>query len=280
MSDEGGDGEADREQAYIGPSAEAFPPSSAVSIAGVPIDALDRREAAERILEAAATSTPTTVHLCNAYVVALASKDRRYADLLARGDLNLAHGAPVARFARRAGLDPSLRPSGVELVEEVMERGLARGTRHYLHGSDEATVAALAEALRDRFTGVKIVAAESPPFGEVTDQQLDDLAGRLQATLADVVWIGLGTPKQDDVVDRLRSRFDGPAVPVGAAFDFIAGSKPRAPRLLRRLGLEWAHRLATEPRRLWRRYLWGNLRFLWVRARTGRVLHRHGQADA
>ena len=252
----------------------------AVSLAGVRIDVLNRREAATRILEAAATSTPTTVHLCNAYVVALASKDRRYADLLGRGDLNLADGAPVARFARKAGLDPSLRPSGVELVEEVVERGLARGVKHYFHGSDDATVTALADALRDRFIGVAIVAAESPPFGEVTDQQLDDLADRLQATEADVVWIGLGTPKQDGVVDRLRSRFHGPAVPVGAAFDFIAGSKPRAPRFLRRLGLEWLHRLATEPRRLWRRYLWGNLRFLWVRARTGRVLHQEGEADA
>ena len=255
-------------------------PSPAVSIAGVRVDALDRGQAAEAILSAVARSSPTAVHLCNAYVLALASSDRRYASLLDRGDLNLADGASVARFARKAGLDVAKRPSGVELVEAVIQEGMATGLRHYFYGGDEATVKALAERLRSHFDGVVIVAADAPPFGPVTDEQLDELAVRLSAAAADIVWVGLGTPKQDDVVDRLRARFDGPAVPVGAAFDFIAGTKPRAPLFLRRLGLEWVHRLATEPRRLWKRYLWGNIRFLWARARTGRVLRRFDEGDA
>lgn len=246
--------------------------SPAVAIAHVPVHALDRASAAAKIVEAARTRSPLTVHLCNAYVLALASRDRRYAALLARGGLNLADGVPVAWFAARAGLAWRDRPSGVELLHEVADRGVPRGLRHYLYGSTPAVVSALADSLENLHPGIEFAGIQAPPFGPVTEAQLDELADRLALTEADILWVGLGTPKQDVLADRLRGRFHGPCVPVGAAFDFVAGSKARAPRWMRRAGLEWVHRLATEPRRLASRYLWGNVRFLWALSTTGRVL--------
>lgn len=246
----------------------------AVAIAGVPVRACDRTAAATAILDAARAQTPLTVHLCNAYVLALASKDRSYGALLARGDLNLADGAPVAWFASRAGLNARARPSGVELFEEVTRSGVPYGVRHYLYGSSPKVVQALADRLRSCHPGLEIVGIHAPPYGPVTSEQVEELVASLSSSQAQVLWIGLGTPKQDLLVDRLSDHFNGACVPVGAAFDFIAGSVPRAPAWMRRTGLEWVHRLCTEPRRLWRRYLWGNARFLWALVTSGRVLRR------
>ena len=248
----------------------------AVKIAEVPIHAVDLGAAADTIVTKAAQRERLTVHLCNAYVLALASRDSGYGGLLALGDLNLADGAPVAWFTSRAGVDLRRRPSGAELFEEVIHRGRAGGLRNYLYGSTPEVVKALSEALTERYPGAEIVGTESPPFGPVTDSQAAALALSAASADAHVIWIGLGTPKQDELVDLLRDRFDGPCVPVGAAFDFLAGMLPRAPRWMRRVGLEWVYRLAKEPRRLWRRYLWGNVRFLWALVRTGRVLHETG----
>jgi N-acetylglucosaminyldiphosphoundecaprenol N-acetyl-beta-D-mannosaminyltransferase len=250
--------------------------SPAVSIAGVPIRACELTTAATAIIDAARDRRHLSVHLLNAYVLALASRNAGYSRLLARGDLNLADGAPVAWFAARAGAAIRTRPSGAELVEEVSRRGRGFGVRHYLYGSTPAVADGLATVLRDRHPGIELAGVESPPFGPVTAQQAESLALAATATDAHIIWIGLGTPKQDELVDLLRGRFDGPCVPVGAAFDFLAGSVPRAPRWMRRAGLEWMYRLLREPKRLWRRYLWGNAQFVWALARTGRVLHGSG----
>jgi N-acetylglucosaminyldiphosphoundecaprenol N-acetyl-beta-D-mannosaminyltransferase len=246
----------------------------AIVIAGVRIHALDLSGAAQAVLEAALRRQPFSAHLCNAYVLALASRDRGYAALLERGELKLADGAPVAWFAGRAGTKLEQRPSGAELLLEVVRGGLAEGLRHFFYGSTPAVLAALTEELRARYPGVEIVGAHSPPFGPVTSEQADEVVAQVDASGAHIVWVGLGTPKQDELVDRLRGRTTGACVPIGAAFDFVAGTQRRAPVWMRRLGLEWAHRLATEPRRLWRRYLWGNARFLWSLTRTGRIIHR------
>ena len=250
--------------------------SPAVTISGVSVHACDLSRAASEIIDAAMARRGLSVHLCNAYVLALASQNHEYSALLARGELNLADGAPVAWFARRAASDLVTRPSGAELVDEVCRHGRASRLRHYLYGSTPEVVDALAASLRRRHPGLELAGVVSPPFGPVTTHQAEALARDAAASNAHIIWIGLGTPKQDELVDLLRDRFDGPCVPVGAAFDFIAGAIPRAPRWMRRVGMEWVYRLFREPRRLWRRYLWGNVRFLWALVRTGRVLHKTG----
>jgi N-acetylglucosaminyldiphosphoundecaprenol N-acetyl-beta-D-mannosaminyltransferase len=254
--------------------------NGAVSIAGVRIAALDRKAAAAAIVEAAREQRHLGVHLCNAYVVALAASDPAYRSVLRHGDLNLADGAPVAWFARRAGLDAAQRPSGAELVVEVLRHGEEHEVRHLFFGGTEEVAADLLRELPRHVPGRLHLAAHAPPFGDVTPELADELVARAQHSGAHVIWIGLGTPKQDHLVRLLAGRFAGPVVPVGAAFDFLAGAKRRAPGWMQRLGLEWVHRLATEPSRLWRRYLWGNVRFVWALATTGRTLPGDGDDAA
>jgi N-acetylglucosaminyldiphosphoundecaprenol N-acetyl-beta-D-mannosaminyltransferase len=230
---------------------------------GVRVDARDLHGAADEILRASAAGRPCTVHLCNAYTLSLAHRDPSLRDALDRGDLNLPDGMPLVWIGRRAGFAHMAgRVYGPDLMRTVVDWGRDHGLRHYLYGSTPAVVRRLAASLTGAYPGTRIVAAESPPFRALRPDEVDALAGRVRATGADVMWVGLGTPKQDRFLAELGPRLGTTLVAVGAAFDFLAGTKAQAPRLLRDHGLEWAYRLGREPRRLWRRYLVGNLVFL------------------
>jgi N-acetylglucosaminyldiphosphoundecaprenol N-acetyl-beta-D-mannosaminyltransferase len=140
--------------------------------------------------------------------------------------------------------------------------------RHYLYGSTPEVIARLEANLRQRYPGVELVGVESGPFRALHQAEELELARRITDAGADVVWVGLGTPRQDLFVDRFRDLVPATFIAIGAAFDFHAGTKRQAPRVVQRAGFEWLFRLITEPKRLWKRYLIGNGRFAWA------VLHR------
>lgn len=234
---------------------------------GVRIDALSLAQAADTIVAAARDRRPLATHLCNAYTLSLCVRDPDLARVVDAGDLNLMDGAPLVWTARRLGFTHCTeRVYGPDLMLEVMDRGRAHGLRHHLYGGRPEVVAALEARLTSRLPGLEVVARESPPFRDLTEAEQQAAVTHLRAVGADVVWVGLGTPRQDVAVQRLRE-VGVPLVAVGAAFDFHAGVKRQAPGWMRRAGLEWLFRLLTEPRRLWRRYLVGNPVFLYGLAR-------------
>jgi N-acetylglucosaminyldiphosphoundecaprenol N-acetyl-beta-D-mannosaminyltransferase len=200
-------------------------------------------------------------HFLAADPTVLARRDPRYRQLLNQGDLNLPDGMGVVWAIRLSGW-ASYRVSGTEGLHLVARWGLNESLSHYLFGGSPRVVAACREALEAAHPGIRIAGAESPPFRPITPEEMAEAASRIRGAGARVVWVGLGTPKQDLVAERLRRLNAAPVIAsVGAAFDFIAGAKRRAPRWMRRSGLEWVHRLASEPGRLWERYLLGNPAF-------------------
>lgn len=254
-------------------------PQAATSyvVCGVRIDGYSL-EAAVRQVNAKAS--PKSVHLCNAYTLSLATRDRSYLAVLNSADLNFADGTPVAWIGRR--LDPAMANNhvrGVDLMQACLDRGRATGVRHYLFGSTPETIELLQQRIVQRWPGALVVGAVAPPFGDLTDDDLVAAVEVMNQSAADVVWVGLGTPKQDVVVDRLLALGAPTSVAIGAAFDFIAETKAQAPLWVREHGLEWVHRLVTEPRRLWKRYLVGNSVFLWANIRS-RPLVLPGPASA
>ena len=243
-----------------------------VPCAGVPITACTRARAARLVLDLAAAPrvSGVDVHLCNAYTLALADTDPGYGDLLRRAALNFPDGKSVVWANRLTHRDldlPSERVYGPDLFADVLSLGRETGLRHYLLGSTPEVLAALQSRLRALHPGVRLVGADSPPFRELTPAERSDQADRIRASGAQVVWVGLGTPKQDREVAALAAELPLVFVAVGAAFDFAAGTKRQAPGWMRRNGLEWTFRLATEPRRLWKRYLFGNARFAYAASR-------------
>jgi N-acetylglucosaminyldiphosphoundecaprenol N-acetyl-beta-D-mannosaminyltransferase len=211
------------------------------------------------------------IHFANAYNVALARSDRSYAALLARGDQVFSDGVPITWVGRRAY--PALagdwdRVYGPDVMMGVLAASTQEGPKHYLVGGSPDTLAALQEHIAATYPAAVVVGAESPPFAPPTAEDLEQRDGRITASSATIVWVGLGTPKQDIEVRRLADTLPVVAMAVGAAFDFLAGTKPQAPTWMQRNGLEWAFRLGAEPRRLGRRYLWGNSVFLAEATRT------------
>lgn len=202
------------------------------------------------------------VHFCAADPTVLARRDLEYREVVNRGDLNVADGVPVAWALRLFGKRTE-RIAGSDAFSYLVDRGRAQSIRHYLFGGSPEVVLQLRSELDRRYPGIQIVGAESPPFRELSDAEVGDAAERIRSTGTDLLWIGLGAPKQDIMAQRLRAVDAAPVILcVGAAFDFLSGGKKRAPAWMQRTGLEWLHRLVCEPRRLWRRYLVGNPRFV------------------
>jgi len=208
------------------------------------------------------------VHLCNAWNAVLARREARYADTINAGVLNLTDGMSLVWASRLLGAPAgSERVPGAQLLLGACEAGLERGVRHYFYGGGPGVAEELAGRLTARFPGLQVAGVESPPFRTPSDAELAALAERVAAARADLVWVGLGTPKQDYFIARFQPLVQvGALLAVGAAFDFLSGRKPMAPAWMQRAGMEWAHRLASEPRRLWRRYLVGNPTFAFLLA--------------
>jgi N-acetylglucosaminyldiphosphoundecaprenol N-acetyl-beta-D-mannosaminyltransferase len=162
--------------------------------------------------------------------------------------------------------------------DSQLTSGEAGGYRHYFYGSTDEVLAKLRANLESKFPGIEIVGMYSPPFRPLTEAEEEQVAEMINATRPDIVWCGLGTPKQDYWVAKFQPKVDAAAfIAVGAAFNFHAGEVKQAPRWMMRFSLEWLFRLVVEPKRLWKRYLVGNPRFvmlclrqLWAEFRYGR----------
>jgi exopolysaccharide biosynthesis WecB/TagA/CpsF family protein len=248
------------------------PTPPVVPCAGVPITAGTRAQAARLVLDLASAPGPSgvDVHLCNAYTLALADRDRFYRDMLGTAAVNFPDGKSVVwanRVRHRELALPTERVYGPDLFHDVLALGQVVGLRHYLLGSTWDVLTALDSRIRKLYPDALVVGMDSPPFRDLTVSELADQAERIRSSGAQIVWVGLGTPKQDWEAARLAARLPLVFVAVGAAFDFVAGTKPQAPRWMQHNGLEWTFRLASEPRRLWKRYLFGNLRFLYAASR-------------
>jgi N-acetylglucosaminyldiphosphoundecaprenol N-acetyl-beta-D-mannosaminyltransferase len=148
------------------------------------------------------------------------------------------------------------RVYGPELMERACERAARTGVRMYLYGGrNQGALVQLALNLRRRYPGLQIVGGYAPPYREMTEEEETAVVTEINRSRADVVWVGIGVPKQEKWMARMRDRLDAPVlVGVGAAFDFHAGLVPQAPDWMQRFGLEWVFRLGHEPRRLWKRY--------------------------
>jgi N-acetylglucosaminyldiphosphoundecaprenol N-acetyl-beta-D-mannosaminyltransferase len=216
--------------------------------------------------------TAAAVHL-----VMVARED---AETRAAVDRSLAvpDGVPLVWALRALGHPQASRVYGPDLMAAYCARSARTGRTMYLYGGrSDAALAELTDTLRRRYPGLRIVGGWSPPFRPLTEAERDDVAARINATGAEVVWVGTGQPKQEKWMAEMRDRLDAPVLAgVGAAFDFHAGIVPQAPAWMQRRGLEWTYRLAREPRRLWRRYARYNPRFVAAFARQY-AAHRAGR---
>ena len=178
--------------------------------------------------------------------------------------LTVPDGRPLVWALNALGHRLRDRVYGPSLMAAYCERSARTGVRMFLYGGrDESALALLTANLATQYPGLRIVGGHVPPFRPLTTEEEEAVVAQIDESGADVVWVGIGVPKQEKWMAAMRPRLAAPVlVGVGAAFDFHAGLVPQAPTVLQRAGLEWAFRLAMEPGRLWRRYARYNPRFV------------------
>jgi N-acetylglucosaminyldiphosphoundecaprenol N-acetyl-beta-D-mannosaminyltransferase len=219
------------------------------------------RWAAERRLN----PPPRARYICvtSVHGIVLARNDNEIARFLNEADIATPDGMPVVWALRSFGHREQQRVYGPTLMLEICRRAEAEGLRICLYGSQEETLSALQERLIGRFPRLQIAGTCSPPFRALTPEEDSAIQAQIRASDADIVFVGLSTPKQERWMYEHRHAFPGVTlIGVGAAFDFHAGRIRQAPAWMQRNGLEWLFRLSVEPARLWRRYLLTTPQFL------------------
>lgn len=232
------------------------------AVLGAPIDVISIDGAAARILAWAKAHESRYVTICNAHVVVTASQDKEYADVIAASDMATPDGAPVAWVLRRSGHGGQRRVCGPDLMWLLCSLCAEQGVSIYGYGSTDETLCRLSERLAQAFPALNVAGLESPPFRPLSAAEDEAAVARINESGAGVVFVGLGCPKQERWMASHRGRVNAVMIGVGAAFDFHAGTVHRAPQWMQRMGLEWLHRLCSEPRRLWKRYLVTNTLFV------------------
>lgn len=183
-------------------------------------------------------------------------KDPAIKHFLEKIDIFTPDGMPLVWMARFKGLKEARRIYGPELMEEIFYQSQTSQLKHFFYGSDEPTLQQLILNMQSKYPGLKIVGSYAPPFRELTAREKMQVIEKINQSQADIVWVGLGGKKQIQWVAEMKDHLQVKALlAVGAAFDFLSGTKPQAPRFMRNIGFEWFFRLVSEPQRLWRRYL-------------------------
>ena len=226
-----------------------------VNILGVLVSPIAMDDALRAIEGWVFNRTPTYVTVTPAHAIMDAYGDPELRRIFNASGLTTPDGMAIVWLLRLRGHRRVERVYGPDLMLEVCRHGLDRRYRHFLFGGEAGVAEALRGRLEERFPGLEVVGTWSPAFGPISEQEDTSTVERINAAKPDIVWVGLGTPKQERWMAAHLGRLTAPVmIGVGAAFDFLSGRKPQAPRWMQRIGMEWFFRLATEPRRLWPRY--------------------------
>jgi len=198
---------------------------------------------------------PNYVCVTPAHSIMDAYHDGGFRRILNSSGLTTPDGMSLVWILRLLGHKEVDRVYGSDLMLSLCQYGVEKEYRHYLYGGEPGVAEALASRLTDRFEDIQIAGIHSPPFRKLTNEEDQEVVEKINSTNPDIVWVGFSSPKQERWMAEHLGKIEAPVmIGVGAAFDFLSGRKPQAPRWIQRSGLEWLFRLVTEPKRLWPRY--------------------------
>jgi N-acetylglucosaminyldiphosphoundecaprenol N-acetyl-beta-D-mannosaminyltransferase len=227
-----------------------------VNILGVGISPITLPQAINQMAAWIDNRTRQYVCVCTVHTVMECQRSEKMRWAVNQAGLATPDGMPLVWLSQRSIQGQVSRVYGPDLMLALCARSVERGYSHYFYGGATGVPNLLAEKLRQRFPGLKIAGSYSPPFRSLTHTEDKEIMAQINQAAPDIVWVGLGTPKQDLWMAAHRQQLAAPLlIGVGAAFDFHTGRIPQAPRWMQQNGLEWLFRLAQEPQRLWYRYL-------------------------
>lgn len=199
----------------------------------------------------------------NVHTTVMSYEDVEYCSIQNNGIMAIPDGGPLSTIGRKRGYNSMSRTTGPSYMEEIFKISAKYGYRHYFYGSTKETLEKLYFKITQQYLGIQIVGMYSPPFRQITPEEDEVVIKRINETSPDFVWVGLGAPKQEKWMAEHQGLVQGFMVGVGAGFDYFAGNIKRAPRWMQKANLEWLYRLLQDPRRLFKRYFYTNLKFIW-----------------
>jgi len=232
-----------------------------IEVLGVRVNLEDYDSAIEKVEEHINNEYPTGyVTLTCADSLVNAQKNRFFKEIINKSYLSLPDGTPLVWIARSKGAKKiKTNTRGTAFMFKFFGRTFQKKYKHFFYGGKEGVAKQLKRVFETKFPGVKIVGTYCPPFRKLTKEEVRRVCEMINLSGADIVWVGLGAPKQEFWMNEHKDKLNvSLMIGVGAAFDFLTGNAKEAPKWMQSNGLEWAFRLLTEPRRLWRRYLIGN----------------------
>lgn len=250
--------------------------ASRVDVLGVHVSAINMEMARAAVRAWVGNGERHYVCVTGVHGVMESQRDPELAEIHNLSGMTTPDGMPMVWAGKYAGADWMSRVYGPDLMLEVLAEAEEKGWSSFFYGGAPEVPELLVAKLVERFPGLKVAGTYSPPYRELTDAEVSDVADMINGSGATLVWVGLSTPKQERWMAQFRPLLNGSVLfGVGAAFDFHAGRVSQAPAWIQRAGLEWLYRLAKEPRRLWRRYLTNNPRFVFsVLRRRPRLVDR------
>ncbi len=201
----------------------------------------------------------------NVHTTVMAHDDAQYHNVQNSAAFVLPDGKPLSVYSRKHGFPEAERVTGPDLMLELFAR--ENGLTHYFYGSTPETLAMLEEKLHAQYPHLQIVGMVSPPFKKLSEEEDAEEIRKINESGADIIWVGLGAPKQENWMYEHMDKVGGVMIGVGAGFDYHAGNIKRAPMWMQRMSLEWLYRLLQDPKRLFKRYLVTNTRYLWLTRR-------------
>lgn len=233
------------------------------------VDVIGWSEAIAKLIALGTKRSGSIVCICNVHMVVTAERDKDLRSVLHNADLVTPDGAPIAWAIRRAGFNSQERINGPDLMWRYLAEAERLGQVVFFYGGQEETLNRLRQAMLATYPNLKIGGMISPPFRDLTPEEDADFVNQINSANTAVLFVGLGCPKQEKWMAAHKGAVQAVMVGVGAAFDYHAGTIKRAPLWMQRYGLEWFHRLCSEPRRLWKRYLVTNTLFIIGMAKSG-----------
>jgi N-acetylglucosaminyldiphosphoundecaprenol N-acetyl-beta-D-mannosaminyltransferase len=234
------------------------------NVLGIAVEPLDMERSLVRVAESLQENRKGYVCLIGVHGITEAQRDPLLAQAFARATLMAPDGAPTVWVGRWQGFPDMQRVAGPDLMLEVFRGKEFSQYTHFLYGGKEGVADELKDSLLQRFPWVKIVGTHTPPFRDLTPDEEESLITRIHYLKPDMIWVGIGTPKQERFMLQYLPMLDTKLMfGVGAAFDFHTGRIKDSPQWVKRAGMQWLHRLVQDPRRLFWRYLRSNSAFLW-----------------
>ena len=244
---------------------DSFYPHEYADILGVKVSAINMSRAVDTADRWIRTGQSGYVCVTGVHGVMEAQKNPEFLEILSHAMMNTPDGMPMSWVGRLQGFDDMDRVFGPEFMSAMCQLSLERDFRHFLYGGQPGVAEKLKYSLERKFPGLQVVGTYTPPFRDLNTEEENTLLAQVRDAKPHIFWVGLSTPKQELFMAQYVHRLQVPLlVGVGAAFDYHTGLIRDCSVWVKRAGLQWLHRLAQDPKRLWRRYLHNNPAFVWM----------------